>query len=173
MMNITDEILNKYLDGELSKQETAEVNSALSTSEEIRKRYNALRLVHEQLSKMEVENVSAGFTVKLMRRLPHKIKVPRQQKYFFAAISFVIIIICLGIVGYVTAAIVSSFPAQTSSSNFIDSFNNFSSVFVSEMERLFKGRSLSIIGSVFSFGILISGYFFFEYQKKAKANLSR
>ena len=173
MMNITDEILNKYFDGELSKQETAEVNSALSTSEEIRKRYNALRLVHEQLSKIEMENVSADFTAKLMRRLPHKIKVPRQQKYFFAAISFVIIIICLGIVGYVTAAIVSSFPAQTSSSDFIDSFNNFSSVFVSEMERLFKGRSLSIIGSVFSFGILISGYFFFEYQKKAKANLSR
>lgn len=173
MMNITDEILNKYLDGELSKQETTEVNSALSASEEIRKRYNALKLVHEQLSKMEMENVSADFTVKLMRRLPHKIKVPRQQKYFFAAISFVIIIICLGIVGYVTAAIVSSFPAQTSSSNFFDSFNNFSSVFVSEMERLFKGRSLSIIGSVFSFGILISGYFFFEYQKKLKSNLGR
>jgi len=172
-MNITDEILNKYLDGELSKQETTEVNSALSTSAEIRKRYNALKLVHEQLSKMEEENVSAYFTFKLMMKLPRKIKVPRQQKYFFAAISFVIIIICLSIVGYVTAAIVSSFPAQTTSSNFIDSFNNFSSVFVSEMERLFKGRSLSIIGSVFSFGILISGYFFFEYQKKAKANLSR
>ena len=86
MMNITDEILNKYLDGELSKQETTEVNSALSTSAEIRKRHNALRLVHEQLSKMEEENVSADFTLKLMRRLPHKIKVPRQQKYFFATI---------------------------------------------------------------------------------------
>jgi anti-sigma factor RsiW len=173
MINIPDEILNKYLDGELTKQEAAEVNSAISLSEEIRKRFNALKLVHDELSSLEEDQVSLDFTSTLMSRLPHRIKVPNSQKYFFAAISFLIVLICLGIVGYITVAIVNAVPAQSSSNSFVDSFNNFSSVFVSEVEKLLKGRSLSIIGSVFSFGILISGYFFFEYQKKLKSNLGR
>jgi len=173
MMNITDELLNKYLDGELNNQETAEVNSALSTSEEFRKRYNALRLVHDKLSKMEVEQVSSGFTSKLMGRLPHRVTVPRSQKYFIASISFVIVVICLGIIAYLTSIVAASIPEQSSSTGALNNLDNFIAVFISAMEKLFRGKNLSIIGSVFSFGILISGYFFFEYQKKAKANLSR
>ena len=171
MINITDEILNKYLDGELNKQETEEVSSAISTSKDLRKRFNALKLVHDHLYKIEEAKVDENFTSMLMQKLPRRVKVPRQQKYFFASISFIIVIICLGIVGFVTAAIINSIPEQPSSHNLIDSFNNFSSVFISEIEKLFRGRSLSIIGSVFSFAILISGYFFFEMQKRTKANL--
>ena len=38
MIQITDEILNKYLDGELSREEAEKVNSALRSSEELQKK---------------------------------------------------------------------------------------------------------------------------------------
>jgi hypothetical protein len=41
------------------------------------------------------------------------------------------------------------------------------------MKNLFTGKGMSIIGSVFSIVILISGYFFFEMQKRAKTTLSK
>jgi anti-sigma factor RsiW len=172
-MKITDEILNRYLDGDLNEQEAAGVNSALAASEELRKKFNTLRLVHNQLSSIAEDEVSADFTAKLINRLSHKFEVPRQQKYFIAAISFVIVIICLGIVAYITSAVLAAASSGSGSSQFLESFNKISSMMISDIEKLFKGKSLSIIGSVFSFAILISGYFFFEYQKRTKANLSR
>ena len=38
MIQITDEILNKYLDGELSREEAEQVKSALRTSEELQRK---------------------------------------------------------------------------------------------------------------------------------------
>jgi hypothetical protein len=37
--------------------------------------------------------------------------------------------------------------------------------------QIFSGKGLPIIGSIFSIIVIISGYFFFEMQKRSKANL--
>jgi len=39
-----------------------------------------------------------------------------------------------------------------------------------ELKKMFSGKNLSIIGSISSLAIIISGYFFFEHQKRVKEN---
>ena len=174
MIQITDEILNKYLDGELSREEAEQVKAGLYTSEELQRQYNALKLVHEKLFDMKEDEVSPAFTDILMKQIVRKkFAIPKQQKYFIVSIATFITLLCLVIFGFVISAIISSTPSSIGESkSVLDSVSNLTDGLVTTLKHLFSGSGLSIIGSIFSLLIIISAYFFFEMQKRSKANLS-
>jgi anti-sigma factor RsiW len=168
---LSDEILNKYLDGELDKNQSAEIEEILNKSDNDRKRFIALKLIHKELSLMQEDKVSADFTNNVMARVNKKFALPKQQNYFIVSITSILVLVCLVIVTYVVTAVISSSAPQTESLQITETVNRFGSGLILELKRLFSGKNLSIIGSVFSLGILISGYFFFEHQKRSKINL--
>ena len=173
MTKITDEILNKYLDEELSREESELIKSEIRTSEELQKKYNALKLIHEKLFDMKEDEVSPAFTDKIMNQIVRrKFAIPKQQKYFIVSIATFITLLCLVIFGFVISAIISSAPSSIGESkSVLDSVSNLSDGLVKTLQHLFSGPGLSIIGSIFSIVLLISGFFFFEMQKRSKANL--
>lgn len=168
---LSDEILNKYLDGELDKEKITEVESILEKSEPDLKRFNALKLVHNNLALMKEEQVSEDFTRRLMKNLNKKFVLPKQQKYFIVAVSSFIVLICLGIVGYVISAILSAPVAQTQSVEVTETVQNVTSGLITQLHNIFSGSNLSIFGSIISFALIISGYLFYEKQKQIKARL--
>lgn len=173
MIQITDEILNKYLDGELSVEEVKQVKSALRNSDELRRKFNALKLVHTNLFTITEDEVSDSFTEKLMKQIVKKSTAPKQQKYFIASVVTFITLLCLVIFGFSISAMISATSASAGNSqSVLDSVSGLSEGLVRMLQQLFSGTGLSIIGSFFSIIVLISGYFFFEMQKRAKANLS-
>lgn len=165
---LSDEILNKYIDGELDKNQSAEIEEILNKSENDRKRFSALKLIHKELSLMQEDKVSVDFTNNVMARVNKKFALPKQQNYFIVSISSILVLVCLVIVTYVVTAIISSSAPQTESLQITETVNRFGNGLILELKKLFSGKNLSIIGSVFSLGILISGYFFFEQQKRRK-----
>lgn len=171
-MIITDEILNKYLDGDLSTEEAGEVKAQLDSSAELQKKFNALKLVHEKLFDLKEEQVSPEFTKLVMAKISkQRFVVPKQQKYFIVSVAAFISLLCLLILGFSISVIISS--AQTSvgeSKSILDSLSHLSDGLITIIKNLFSGKRLSVIGSVFSIIILISGYFFFEMQKRVKTN---
>ncbi|MEJ2103015.1 MAG: hypothetical protein P8X47_00400 [Ignavibacteriaceae bacterium] len=171
-MKITNEILNKYLDGELSREENEQVKSAISTSEELQRKFNSLKLVHENLYTLKEDELSSDFTNTLMRRiLTNRYVVPKQQKYFIVSIAAFITLLCLVIFGYSISAVISSSPSSIDGSgSVVQLLTTLSDGLIKFIEKLFTGQGLSIIGSIFSIIIIISGYFFFEMQKRAKTN---
>lgn len=173
MIQITDEILNKYLDGELSRQEIAEVESALKTSIELRQKYNALKLVHEKLYHLKEDEISAGFTEILMKKISiKKFALPKQQKYFIASVATFITLLCLVIFGYSISTMISAAPdAVSDTGTIVNSVEKLSDGLINVVRQILSGEGLSIIGSIFSIIVIISGYFFFEMQKRSKANL--
>jgi hypothetical protein len=173
MILITDEILNKYLDGELSREESEQVESGLRTSEELQRKYNALKLVHGKLSDLKEDEVRASFTETLMKQIvKRKFAIPNQQKYFIVLVATFITLLCLVIFGFSISAMISAAPPSISESkSVVDSIMYMSDGLVKVIEKVFTGQGLSIIGSILSIVVLISGYFFFEMQKRAKANL--
>jgi anti-sigma factor RsiW len=172
MIHITDEILNKYLDGELSRTEADQMKSALQDSEELRRKFNALKLVHTNLSSIKEDEVSIDFTEKLMKQVIKKATVPKQQKYFIASIVTFITLLCLVIFGFSISAMISATSSATGNSqSVLDSVSSLSEGLVKMLQHIFSGTGLSIVGSIFSLIVLISGYFFFEMQKRSKASL--
>jgi len=171
MSLLSDEILNEYLDGELDKKQSSEIEEILNKSENDRKRFSALKLIHKELSLMQEDKVSVDFTNNVMERINKKFALPKQQNYFIVSIASILVLFCFVIVAYVVTAVISSSVPQTESFQITEIVNRFGSGLIAELMKLFNGKNLSIIGSVFSLGILISGYFFFEHQKRGKINL--
>lgn len=172
MIQITDEILNKYLDSELNREQTEQVKSAIRNSEELQRKFNALKLVHDNLSIIKEDEVSSGFTDKLMKQIVKRSTVPKQQKYFIASVATFITLLCLVIFGFSISAMISATSSSIGDSKSVfDSVSGLSEGLVKALQHLFSGAGLSIIGSIFSIIVLISGYFFFEMQKRSKADL--
>jgi len=58
MNMLSDDILNKYLDGELDETKANEVEEILNRSETDKKRFLALKLVHSKLPMIQEDEVS-------------------------------------------------------------------------------------------------------------------
>ncbi len=169
---LTDEILNEFLDGNLNEQKREEVEKLLASSENDRKRFSALKVIHDELSQLKEDETSKDFTQLVISKLGKKFELPRHQKYFIFIIASIFIFICVGIVVYVATTIISTSSPQTESTQVTETVYQLSNGLILELKQIFSSKNLSLIGLVLSLGIIISGYFFFENQKRNKANLS-
>ena len=167
---LDDEILNRYLDGELSPEEKVRVENILNSSAPDKNRFTALQLIHRSLLNFEPDKAPSATTQRVMMRIKKKRARARQQSYFALTTISIFGIICLGIIAYLSAGIIAS-SNQSSSAQIIDKVYRAGDVLVTYLKKIFSGENLSIIGSVFSFAILIAGYYFYELQKRMKGNL--
>lgn len=168
MKNINDELLNKYLDDELSREEKDLVKTSIENSSEVKKRYEALLKAHNLFNSVEEESLSIDFTKLVMKKLNYKSAIAQQQKYFLLTILSLLGLIILGITGYAFYQVISSIqPIQ--SSEIVTTYSKDLGDYVSS---LFGQKNLTILGSVLSFIMLISGYFLYDYQKHSKKNFS-
>ena len=166
MITINDELLNKYLDDELNREEKDYVKTAIENSPELKKKYTALLDAHSLLKKMDLDSPSLDFTKLVMNKISTKASTARQQKYFLFSVLSLFGLIVLGITGYVLYQIISSM--QTSEST--EAVTTYSKSIGDYFSNLFGQKNLSIFGSILSFIMLVSGYFLFEYQKQSKKN---
>ena len=170
---LSDDILNKYIDGELDHSSLQHVNEVLSGSIEDKKRMNALLAVHNALKKVKEEEVDPSFTELLMKKLQYRKKAFKEQRNFVLMISSIFvtaIFMVVGLVVYSAFTQPSDSQVSTNYSNYVISF--FKSV-TSAITQIFTSKGISIFGSILSLGILISGYFFFENLKASKQNFSK
>ena len=97
---LSDDILNKYLDGELDEQKIKEVEEVLRKSESDRKSYSAIKLIHKSLSSIKEFKPSGNLTFKVMNGISNKFVLPRRQNYFVVSVTSVLIFICMAILAY-------------------------------------------------------------------------
>ncbi len=172
MKELTDELLNRYIDGELSPAELKEVEEILKVSEDAKRRLLAMQLVHNELKNYPVKKTSPVFTSVLMKKIVRRTN-PKGQRYFIFSISSVFVLISLGIIGYLTSYIVSMSSSTEEGSPGLDNFINLVEKLVYGIKTLFSSGNISVIGFIFSFAIIISAWFFFDSHKQAKAKLTK
>lgn len=170
MKKIHDEILNRYIDGELSSEEKRRVEDRLLTDKEFSLRLSALNRIHNELRKMKEDEVSSAFTQKVMQRISKKYKVPKEQKLFITIIISFIGILCSLIVGYILINIAAEL-SETVTSGTTETVNSYSQNLVQPIVNFLSGMNISVFGSILSIVLLVSGYFFFEMSKQTKTNL--
>lgn len=173
MIQLSDEILNKYIDGELDQSMLNEVREQLKNSEHDQLRLSMLQKVHKELGRLETYEVSRNFTASIMSKIQKKAKVVWKDRIFIIAISSLFLILALSIVGYLLFSIISQPASSTQDSGnikgYLDLVNNFSAT----IKSLMTSKNISIFGSILSFGIIISGYMFYENQRHSKRNLGK
>ncbi len=164
-MTINDDILNRYLDGELGSDELNELERLLNSSPEIRKRMDALRSVDLALKNIEEESPSAGFTSSVMAKLTGKSSLSRSQNYLFVFVAGIMGILSLAVSGYF---LVKTLNAAGESSSQAPDFSAYLNSFISTLINITSKIDLSMIGAFISLILIITGYFFFENLKHLK-----
>ena len=168
MSDINDEILNRYLDNELSIEEKNFVKSDIEKSSVLKKRYEALLITHSLLKNIQPESTSIDFSKIVMQKIAKRGIIESQQKRFLLIILSFLGVVILGIVGYVFYQIFSTI--QLSDSN--ETITTYSNTIGDYFTQLFGKKNLSVLGSVLSFIMLVSGYFLYNYQRHLKKNFS-
>jgi hypothetical protein len=171
MKNISDEMLNKYIDGESRRDETEFIKQRLNDSEELQKRLATLRLVDNHLRKMEIPELPGNFTLNLMSRISRKSKVKKHDKIFILSISSIFILASLIIIGFLLANFITLSSGQSDPGIMMESLLSYSEDISKSVLQLFNPKYISIFGSIISFGLIISGYFFFEQRKHSNNNI--
>jgi len=173
MIELTDEILNKYIDGELEIDIIQQIREQLKNSEFDNKRFIALQAVHNELKKIKEIEIKKDFTSLVMAKLVKRVKSGKKDRIFIFSISSVFVIICLAIVSYLLISFSGADTGGNAASQSIDNYVNYFVQMFSSVKELLTAKNISIIGSVFSFGLLITGYFFFENLRQSKRRLSK
>ena len=167
MKNINDEMLNKFVDNELNEEEAKMIKNAIENSPELKLKYSSLLQTDTILYDLKSESVSSDFTKKIMQKIQRQKVLAKQQKYFLFAVLSLFGIIALGIVGFIFYQIIASSTPQ--SNQIVTTYSKDVGDYFSD---LFGKKNISIFGSVLSFIMLVSGYFFYEYQKNSKKNFT-
>ncbi len=173
MIELTDEILNKYIDRELESGDMRRVQEQLKNSEIDRKRLAALQAVHKELKKMKTIEVKNGFTSLVMDKVIRKVKAKKKDRLFIFSVSSIFLILSLAIIGYALVLIVGSSTGGNADNQSINNYINYFVHILNSAKELLTSQNISIIGSIFSLGLLITGYFFFENLRQSKRRLSK
>ncbi len=163
MNRLSDEILNKYIDNELSEEEKLKIRQQIQSSEEDKKRFAALQAVHINLKKEHVPEVSPDFTSRLMSKIMKQRKAKNEQRVFIFSIGSVFLIILLIIIGFFISSTINT--ESSSSVSILNTIVSFMAEFGSKISLGFSGKYISIVGSILSFSIILTAYFFFDYKK--------
>ncbi len=172
MTGLTDEILNRYLDGELSPKELNEVRKILNSSEDARRRLYAIQLVHDGLKKYSGRKPSPAFTSVLMKKIVRRPE-PKGQRYFIFSISSIFVLVSLAIIGYLTSYIISMGQESSGGNSSVNNLIYLAERMVHGIQTLFTAGNVSLIGFIFSFAIIISAWFFFDSHRQTKAKLTK
>jgi hypothetical protein len=173
MNKLSDDILNKYIDGELDYASLQNVNEILSSSVEDKKRLQSLLAVHLELKKIKEEVVADNFTNLVMKKLQSRNKAFKEQRNFIFVVSSIFISIILFIVGLIIYYGVTQSGKTQITHNYTQYVITFFNSTASAIAQIFTPKSISIFGSIISLGILISGYFFFENLKTSKQKIHK
>ena len=80
--DLSIELLNGYLDGELDKEHKAEIEKHLKECEVCRKELEELRQLDEHVRTVEIEEPSREFIFNINRRVLEKVKKKSRFRFF-------------------------------------------------------------------------------------------
>jgi uncharacterized membrane protein len=171
MNNITDEILNKYMDGELDPFEIAEMKNEIENNVEIVVRLKALRLVDSSLKQMEVEQAPVNFSEKVMEVISNATKAVKPKiSYFFITI---ISLFSIGVLAVIIAAFrsIDNESGQSTVTPYLDKAKGVIGKNLIEFQNFFSNKNVLLVVSVLTLILLVTVYLTFEAHKSFKNKL--
>lgn len=97
MKKLNEELLNKYIDNELSSEELKTFNESINSDPEAIQKIKAVKLVESTIAKSEITQAPMGFTDKLMMSINTSAKAVKEDNKFFKMIISIFAVLIVGI----------------------------------------------------------------------------
>lgn len=171
MSNITDDMLNDYIDNQLDSNSIGKLNRMITEDPDTLKKLKALKSVDRSLREIPVTPAPEGFTIKLMNRiLAHsKSAVPKVNYFFITMISLLsVAIISIMIIAY---SVIEKSEDKTGGISLLDSLLTWLRDNTPKLLSFFTNSNVTTIGLLLSLILITSGYYVLESHKEFKNKL--
>lgn len=171
MSNITDDMLNDYIDNQLDSNSIGKLNRMITENPDTLKKLKALKSVDRSLREIPVTPAPEGFTAKLMNRiLAHsKSAVPKVNYFFITMISLLsVAIISIMIIAY---SVIEKSEDKTGGISLLDSLLTWLRDNTPKLLSFFTNSNVTTIGLLLSLILITSGYYVLESHKEFKNKL--
>lgn len=170
MIENYNNIVNKYVDNELNKQEIDNVNGLIDKDEEFRNTLSVHKYVHESLYDIPLKLAPNGFTELLMNKIVHRISDKYKKNYAFrAVIAFfsVFLMVSLFMLFYFLGSLEIVQTASSTASNYTEKIIPTISYFTDFVKTDIFKTVTGLIGFI----ILVGFYFNINSHKELKNRL--
>ena len=170
---ITDELLNKYIDKELSEVEFKELTEILKNDTDAQLRLKALHLTEKILRKIEISPAPEDFTHKFMSKISISTSAVKDKvSYFYIGMISFFALAIAGILGYYISQIEPGSSNLIGDNQYIQKTMELFSGGLEHINSLLENDSILLVGTVLTFVLLMSGYFILENHKNFKEKLN-
>ncbi|HOI28251.1 MAG TPA: hypothetical protein PLZ15_00725 [Melioribacteraceae bacterium] len=171
MSNLTDDMLNDYIDNQLDSNSVNKLNRTIIEDPDTLKKLKALKSVDRSLREIPVTPAPEGFTAKLMNRiLAHSKSVVPKINYFFISMISLLSVAIFAIM--IVALSVIDKPAEGSGRlSFLDYLLTWLRDNTPKLLGFFTNSNVTTIGLLLSLILLTSGYYVLESHKEFKNKL--
>ena len=171
---ITDELLNKYIDNELSEDGLKEFNEMLKNDFDAQSRLKALHLTEDILRKIEISPAPENFTDKFMSKISISTSgVKDKVSYFYIGMISFFALAIAGILGFCISQVEFGSSNLTGDNQYIQNTMELLSGGLGYINSLLGNDSILLTGAGLTFVLLVSGYYILENHKNFKEKLNR
>ncbi len=171
---ITDELLNKFIDNELSEVELKELTEILKNDIDVQLRLKALHLTEEILRRIEISPAPENFTNKFMSKISFSTSAVKDKiSYFYIGMISLFASAIAGTLGYSIYQIESSTSNLIGNNQYIQKTMEIFSGGLGNINSLLGNDNIIQVGTGLIFVLLVSGYFILENHKNFKKKLNR
>ncbi|MCH8326600.1 MAG: hypothetical protein IIB83_08620 [Bacteroidetes bacterium] len=173
MKYLTDEMLNKYIDNELSTEENEIIINILKNSAVDKSKYTALKKIDEGLKKITPVKTPLNFTSDFMKRLRLITIRNKKQKRFIIFISSILVVPIIALSGIALYEVIKKSIVSAKEIPIIKDFSFNTSFITKGFENVFTPDKISFLGISLSLVIFILLFFLIEEIRKTKHRLSK
>ncbi len=171
MSNITDDMLNDYIDNQLDSNSISNLNRNIMKDPDTLSKLKALKSVDRSLRDIPVTPAPEGFTARLMLKiLAHSKSVVPKVNYFFISMIGLLSIAIMSIM-IIAYAVIEKTEKEAGSISLLDSVVNWLRDNTPKLLNFFTNSNVTTIGLLLSLILVTSGYYVLESHKEFKNKL--
>ena len=172
MKKLTDDILNRYVDGELTNSEAAEMFDLIKNDDDALNKLKAHKMVDRLLRDMEVYQAPRLLTDNIMSRINKKFSKKAESSNFIKIILSIFCLLIIGTLGYFfSLARNENISASGEDISFVNDIKNFLLGIDIEYSLIFQNNLILYIGIFLTVMLLFSALFLFDSHREFKQKL--
>ncbi|MCB9210217.1 MAG: hypothetical protein H6609_12645 [Ignavibacteriales bacterium] len=167
-----DDLINRFIDNEVTSNELNEIDNLLLENEEFKVNFKTHKYVHENLYDLPIYSAPETVTENIMSKILSKITVKYKKSYFFRVIvTSILLMIITSLFLFFSYLGKLDFVQQTS--NPVEVVSNYTKPFFIYMYKIFASEVFRTVSGIAGFVILLSFYFTFNSFKNFKDKLKQ
>jgi hypothetical protein len=167
-----DDLLNKYIDNELSRDELDEVEELVKTNNKFRSHLSVHKYLHETLYQLPIKNAPLNITEIIMNKISGSINKKYKKNYLFRFVIAVltsILVLTLFMFFYFLGDLELFKNASEISMNYSDKILPS----ISYMNEIFNSNVFKTVTGILGFVVLLLFYFNYNSHKQVKDMLTK